>query len=197
MSRKAKRSALPARGEADIGGQRMTRPQRRSANLRAFPELGLVMRWPGVRAALAFLACLAGFHDVERSEKSASQAPWEPRQGSSFSRCYARPSEPASDGRVKSWTLARRSFGLASCPGPRWRAVRPWCRRGSCAPEAGRLTLALRRSGAGCRVCEAAIWRAVLASGLQGAPTQRASDAPRSRSLRARSARHWARDSAP
>jgi hypothetical protein len=25
----------------------MTRPQRRSANLRAFPELGLVMRWPG------------------------------------------------------------------------------------------------------------------------------------------------------
>ena len=26
----------------------MTRPQRRSANLRAFPELGLVMRWPGL-----------------------------------------------------------------------------------------------------------------------------------------------------
>jgi len=30
-------------------------------------------------------------------------------QGSCFSRCYARPSERASDGRVKSWTLARRS----------------------------------------------------------------------------------------
>ena len=25
----------------------MTRPQRRPANLRAFPKLGLVMRWPG------------------------------------------------------------------------------------------------------------------------------------------------------
>ena len=25
------------------------------------------MRWPGVRAALGFLACLAGFHEVERS----------------------------------------------------------------------------------------------------------------------------------
>ena len=45
----------------------MTRPQRRPANLRAFPKPGLVMRWPGVRAALAFLACLAGFHEVERS----------------------------------------------------------------------------------------------------------------------------------
>ena len=32
------------------------------------------MRWPGVRAALAFLACLAGFHEVERSEKPVSQA---------------------------------------------------------------------------------------------------------------------------
>ena len=45
----------------------MTRPQRRPTSLRVFPELGLVMRWPGVRAALAFLACLAGFHEVERS----------------------------------------------------------------------------------------------------------------------------------
>ena len=45
----------------------MTRPQRRPVSLRTFPELGLVMRWPGVRAALAFLACLAGFHEVERS----------------------------------------------------------------------------------------------------------------------------------
>ena len=38
-----------ARGEAEIGGQRMTRPQRRPASLRAFPKLGLVMRWPGFR----------------------------------------------------------------------------------------------------------------------------------------------------
>ena len=39
----------------------MTRPQRRPASLRVFPELGLVMRWPG------FFACLTGFHEVERS----------------------------------------------------------------------------------------------------------------------------------
>ena len=49
------------------------------------------------------------------------------------------------------------------------------------APEAERLDCPLRRSGAGCRVCEVATWRAVLAGGLQGAPTQRASGAPRSR----------------
>ena len=42
--------ACPARGQTNIGGQRMTRPQRRPASLRAFPELGLVMRWPGVTA---------------------------------------------------------------------------------------------------------------------------------------------------
>ena len=45
----------------------MTRPQRRPASLRAFPKLGLVMRWPGVRAALAFIACLVGF--VQRCVK--------------------------------------------------------------------------------------------------------------------------------
>ena len=39
----------------------MTRPQRRPASLRAFPELGPVMRWPGVAAPLALLACLGGF----------------------------------------------------------------------------------------------------------------------------------------
>ena len=56
----------------------------------------------------------------------------------------------------------------------RWRALRA--------------RMLLRRSGAGCRgpsrtgPHEAAIWRAVLAGGLQGAPTQRAFDAPRSRS---------------
>ena len=39
----------------------MTRPQRRPANLRAFPELGLVMRWPGFRLGLVscFAAALA------------------------------------------------------------------------------------------------------------------------------------------
>jgi hypothetical protein len=47
VSLQAKRGARVARGEADIGGQRMTRPQRRPASLRAFPELGPVMRWPG------------------------------------------------------------------------------------------------------------------------------------------------------
>ncbi len=35
------------RGQTDLGGQRMTRLRRRPASLRAFPELGLVMRWPG------------------------------------------------------------------------------------------------------------------------------------------------------
>ena len=34
------------------------------------------------------------------------------------------------DGRVKSATLARPVLRLASCPGPRGRAIRPWCRRG-------------------------------------------------------------------
>lgn len=40
-------------GHADIGGRRMARPQRRPASLRAFPQLGLVMRRPGMRAASA------------------------------------------------------------------------------------------------------------------------------------------------
>jgi hypothetical protein len=39
--------ACPTRGQTNIGGQRMTGPQRRPASLRAFPELGPVMRWPG------------------------------------------------------------------------------------------------------------------------------------------------------
>ena len=39
--------ACPTRGQTNFGGQRMTRPQRRPASLRAFPELGPVMRWPG------------------------------------------------------------------------------------------------------------------------------------------------------
>ncbi len=39
--------ACPARGQTNIGGQRMTGPQRRPASLRAFPELGPVTRWPG------------------------------------------------------------------------------------------------------------------------------------------------------
>jgi hypothetical protein len=76
VSRKAKRSALPARGEADIGGQRMTRPQRRSANLRAFPELGLVMRWPGLAAPPAF--CLYGGFAQRRG---AGRGGWRPISG--------------------------------------------------------------------------------------------------------------------
>ena len=48
-------------GHADIGGQRMTGPRRRPANLRAFPKLGPVMRWPGG------IACLGGFCEVEHS----------------------------------------------------------------------------------------------------------------------------------
>lgn len=36
----------------------MDRPQRRPANLRAFPELGLVMRWPGFWLGLVLSAAL-------------------------------------------------------------------------------------------------------------------------------------------
>ena len=39
--------ACPTRGQTNIGGQRMTGPQRRPASLRAFPKLGPMMRWPG------------------------------------------------------------------------------------------------------------------------------------------------------
>ena len=89
----------------------------------------------------------------------------QPRQGSSISRCYARASERGfSDGRVKSWTLARRSLGAR--PSRIARAVIPLqVKARAWAPEAERLTLSLRRSGAGGRVIEAAIWRAVLAGG--------------------------------
>ena len=52
-----------------------------------------------------------------------------------------RPSELASDGRAQPTALGGRSFGMASCPGPRGRAARSWCRRVFRAPEAGRLTL--------------------------------------------------------
>ena len=44
------RVGLPDQRPDELGGQRMTRPQRRPASLRAFPEPGLVMRWPGVGA---------------------------------------------------------------------------------------------------------------------------------------------------
>jgi len=49
LRRKGSRDELacPARGQTNIGGQRMTGPQRRPASLRAFPELGPVTRWPG------------------------------------------------------------------------------------------------------------------------------------------------------
>ena len=142
LRRKGSRDELacPPRGQTNIGGQRMTGPQRRPASLRAFPELGLVMRWPGEPPVSTVLrsgternveasrrsgsSAASEWSGVGAKQKPTSQAPWEPRQGSSFSRCYARPSEPASDGRVKSWTLARRSFGVASCPGARGRVVR-------------------------------------------------------------------------
>jgi hypothetical protein len=38
------------------------------------------MRWPGGRAALAFLACLAGFHEVERSGAFREASPRAPGQ---------------------------------------------------------------------------------------------------------------------
>jgi hypothetical protein len=49
LRRKGSRDELacPTRGQTNIGGQRMTGPQRRPASLRAFPKLGPVMRWPG------------------------------------------------------------------------------------------------------------------------------------------------------
>ena len=66
--------ACPARGQTNFGGQRMTRPQRRPASLRAFPEPGLVMRWPGVAAPLAFIACLGGFVQRCRTERRSGSA---------------------------------------------------------------------------------------------------------------------------
>ena len=42
-------------GHANIGGQRMTGPQRRPASLRAFQEPGPVKRWPGNRLSRRFL----------------------------------------------------------------------------------------------------------------------------------------------
>ena len=63
--------ACPTRGQTNCGGQRMTEAAAEASDRRAvggeeraFPELGPVMRWPGVPAALAFLACLGGFHEV-------------------------------------------------------------------------------------------------------------------------------------
>ena len=47
----------------------MTRPQRRPANLRAFPELGLVMRWPG----LGWWSWQPGFWRVMRCGPSKTQ----------------------------------------------------------------------------------------------------------------------------
>ena len=47
--------ACPARGQTNLGGRRMTRPQRRPASLRAFPKPGLVMRWPGESPVSAVL----------------------------------------------------------------------------------------------------------------------------------------------
>ncbi len=166
----------------------MTRPQRRSASLRAFPELGLVMRRPGVAAPPASIACLGGFHEVRsgRGRRLAGQP-----SAVSWRGGLPRPSEPVSDGRAQPTALGGRScgLGLRVSRGPHCPLLveaRGW------APEAERLTLALRRSGAGRRVCEAAIRRAVLAGGLQGAPTQRASVAPRSRPGRASARRSGA-----
>ncbi len=56
LRRKGSRDELacPASGQTNFGGQRMSGPQRRPARRacgrRAFPELGPVMRWPGVPA---------------------------------------------------------------------------------------------------------------------------------------------------
>lgn len=44
---------------------------------------------------------------IQRVRRSCSRS-----KGRAFSRCYARPRERANDGRVKSSTLARRSFGV-------------------------------------------------------------------------------------
>ena len=56
LRRKGSRDELacPTRGQTNIGGQRMTGPQRRPASLRVFPELGPVMRWPGNRLSRRF-----------------------------------------------------------------------------------------------------------------------------------------------
>jgi hypothetical protein len=68
LSQDARRGASRCRCAADIGGQRMTRPQRRPASLRAFPEPGLVLRWPGA------IACLGGFGQRCGTERRSGSA---------------------------------------------------------------------------------------------------------------------------
>ena len=77
----------------------MTGPQRRPATRGAFPEPGPVMRRPGGSPVLAVSRSGAQW----KADKSGALLA---EQGSCFSRCCARPSELASDGRVKSRTLA-------------------------------------------------------------------------------------------
>ena len=67
--------ACPARGQTNFGGQRMTRPQRRPASLRAFPELGLVMRWPGNRLSRRFSRSVAQWSGREASRPALGAVP--------------------------------------------------------------------------------------------------------------------------
>ncbi len=56
------RGTRTARGETNIGGQRMTESQRRPASWRANPELRAVMRWPGESPVSA--VSRGGQHDM-------------------------------------------------------------------------------------------------------------------------------------
>ena len=82
----------------------------------AFLELVALVRWPGFFAGFASFAerSVRAMERKRRRERNgagrvaqqklAMPAPTGPRQGSSFSRCEARPSELASARRVKRWT---------------------------------------------------------------------------------------------
>jgi len=158
--------ACPTRGQTNFGGQRMTRPQRRPASLRAFPEPGLVMRWPGSPPVSAVftkwsaaeseggiahrawgqcrrVGVFGGAVGVARgrgADRSVAEwnevksrrvrRPGRPPSAVSWRGGLPRPSELASDGRAQPTALGGRSFGMASCPGPRGRAARSRWRRG-------------------------------------------------------------------
>lgn len=88
----------------------MTGPQRRPATRGAFPEPGPVMRRPGGGSPVLAVSRSGAQWKADKSGVPLAE------QGSCFSRCYARPSELASAGRVKSRTLAG---GPGSFPPPR------------------------------------------------------------------------------
>ena len=112
------------------------------------------MRWPG-RSPVSAVLRSGGCTDWSRREdvgamecpRSVTKADESGALGAAkcreLARWLATPSGRSQSARRAQRTALGRPGELASCRGPRGRAICPWCRRGSCAPEAGRLTLLL------------------------------------------------------